>query len=228
MGTIVSAEVALTVTLESALHIGTGLGMAQLLDDRTVQGPHPRASAADVPYPYIPGASLKGRLRYHARQLSAALGWSTQARSAAEGALFGFDQQAGGLVYADLHLDPEQAGELLGKDGAQLLPLVARGERSFVSLARGRKVARSGRLFRIELAERGLAFEGTFAGFLSAEQLEPEQSLGLLLAALRDLSHLGGHKGRGLGKCGVTIGAVTLDGKPRAWDKLVEALPCTS
>jgi CRISPR/Cas system CSM-associated protein Csm3 (group 7 of RAMP superfamily) len=196
-----------------------------LLDDRTVQGPHVRGSAA--PVPYLPGASLKGRLRHHARQLSHALGgWDNEARSEAEGALFGFADRPGGLVYADLHLDHEQNDELLTKEGAALLPYIARTERSFVSLSRERRVALSGRLFRLELAERGMLYGGVITGYLPVESAE--RDLGLLLAALRELSHLGGHKGRGMGKCNATISAVTLGDAPREWADLVGRLPCTS
>jgi len=224
MGSIVSAEVAITITLETALHIGTGLGLAQLLDDRTVQGPHVRGSAA--PVPYLPGASLKGRLRHHARQLSHALGWKDKDRSAAEAGLFGFADQPGGMVYADLHLDHERAGELLKKDGVPLLPYLARSERSFVSLSRERRVALSGRLFRLELAERDMTYVGGISGYLPS--LSAERDLGLLLAALRELGHLGGHKGRGLGKCSATIDAISLGDMPRTWAELVAGLPCTS
>lgn len=222
MGSIVSARVEVVITLESALHIGTGLGMAQLLDDRIVQGPH--ADGTAFPVPYLPGASLKGRLRHHARQLSHALGWSTKDRSEAEAALFGFADRPGGLVYTDLHLDRQSAAELLRSDGAALLPLIGRGERSFVSLSRGRRVALSGRLFRLELAEKGLVFAGAIDGYLPAATRE--RDLGLLLAALRELTHLGGHKGRGLGKCQVEIAAVSLDGALREWAELVRGLPC--
>lgn len=239
MGSMISAKVAITITLETALHIGTGLGLAQLLDDRTVQGPHVQGSTALVPY--LPGASLKGRLRYHARQISHALGWKDKPsergedersedergeRSEAEAALFGFADRPGGLVYPDLHLDPEQSGDLLTKEGAALLPYVARGERSFVSLSRERRVALSGRLFRLELAERGMSYGGVISGYLPGKSAE--RDLGLLLAALRDLSHLGGHKGRGLGKCHATIGSVTLGDTSREWDDLIGRLPCIS
>lgn len=223
MGTSIGAQVTVAITLESALHIGTGLGLAKLLDDRTVQGPHGEASAHALPY--VPGASLKGRLRYHARQLSAALGWDGQARSNAEATLFGFDDRPGGLVFTDLHLDQELHAELLESNGAKLLPFFARSERSFVSLSRERRVARDGRLFRLELAERDLVFVGTISGYLV--DTTPDHALGLLLAALRDLSHLGGHKGRGLGKCVAEIRAVSLNNAPREWTELVRGLPCS-
>lgn len=221
---ISSAEISFVITLETAAHIGTGLGLAQLLDDRTVQGPHAQGSSADLPY--IPGASLKGRLRYHVRQLSHALGWPIDHRSAAEATLFGFDHQPGGLIFSDLHLDRQQFGDLPEAKVADVLPYTVRSERSFVSLSRERRVARSGRLFRLELAERDLAFPGMIQGYMRSEAAL--RDLGLLLAALRELSHLGGHKGRGLGKCAALIHQVQLDGQEYEWAALIGALPCTA
>ena len=208
----------MTIALESALHIGTGLGLGQLLDEVTVQGPHPEAGDIDVPY--IPGASLKGRLRHHARHLSHVLLADARERDCAEAHLFGFDSRAGGLIFADAHLPVGLARDL--KADPAVLTLLARGERSFVSLSRRRRVALEDRLFRIDLAEHGLSFTTTVRGHLPAESAA--RDLGLLLAAACDLTHLGGHKARGLGKCRIDIGAVTLNGEPLDWPKLVEKL----
>src|SRR4051794_34060618 len=123
----------LTIALRSALHIGTGLGLAQILDDRIVQGRHPLVEGADLPY--IPGSSLKGRLRAHVRQLSADLGWNLQQRSGAEARLFGFDDTPGSLVFADAYLADLGLARSLTENGGALLPAVARSERSFVSLS---------------------------------------------------------------------------------------------
>jgi CRISPR/Cas system CSM-associated protein Csm3 (group 7 of RAMP superfamily) len=221
---ISKVEITIAITLETAAHIGTGLGLAQLLDDRTVQGPHAQDTRFELPY--LPGASLKGRLRYHARQLSAALGWKDDDRNATEAALFGFDHQAGSLMYSDLHLDREAFADLLDSQNIAPLQGIVRNERSFVSLSRERRVALEGRLFRLELAERDLVFRGDIQGYLRSDV--PKRDIGLLLAALRDLSHLGGHKGRGLGRCSAQILTVLLDTTEHQWSDLIKGLPCLS
>jgi CRISPR/Cas system CSM-associated protein Csm3 (group 7 of RAMP superfamily) len=211
-------QCALTIVLESALHIGTGLGLGQLLDELTVQGPHPDVD--DIELPYIPGASLKGRLRHHVRQLSGVLLNNPQEHRLAEAHLFGFDNRAGGLIFVDAHLPAGLARSL--KVDPALSALFVRGERSFVSLSRQRRVALEERLFRIQLAEHGLSFATTVHGHLPAASAA--RDLGLLLASARDLTHLGGHKGRGLGRCRIDIGEVRLNGEALDWRKLVEKL----
>ena len=48
----------------------------------------------------------------------------------------------------------------------------------------------------------------------------------MLLAAARDVTHLGGHKGRGLGWCRIEIGATSVPGEPATWQALVEQVLC--
>lgn len=214
-----AAQIDLTITLQTALHIGTGLGLAQILDDRVVQGPHPDAPGA--PLPYIPGSSLKGRLRYHARQLAGVL-LAPEQRSRAEVRLFGLAESPGGLTFSDAHLaDAALANSLAANDGA-LLPLLGRSERSFVGLSRERRVALNQRLFRLELADGELAFAARIGGWLPAAHARSD--LGLLIAAMRDMTHLGGHKGRGLGACSCAIGAITLGAAAIEWQALLEEL----
>ena len=216
-------NVTLTITLEGALHIGTGLGLAQILDDRIVQGPHPHVEGADLPY--IPGSSLKGRLRYHVRQLSTLLGeYITEASGTSEVRLFGSPVAAAGLNFSDAYIaDITLARQLAGdRNNPSLVPLFARSERSFVALSRGRRVALDQHLFRLELADRGLVFTADIQGRLDARTAVYD--LALLLAATRDLTHLGGHKGRGLGHCRLDIPALRVDGTDRDVASLLEVL----
>ncbi len=214
-----------TITLTTMLHIGTGLGRGQLLDDTIVQGPHPDVPALTLPY--IPGSSLKGRLRSHTRQLTAALGWSTAERRTAEAHLFGFDHRPGGLIFVDAHLETRLVESLHVQE--QELPaavhsLLVRSERSFVSLSRQRRVALEQRLFRLEMAEPELPF--TFQATGRLPEADSKRDLGLLLAALCDLTHLGGHKARGCGHCRVAIETVQLNNdQVPDWQKLVKDLP---
>ncbi len=218
-----SLQLQLRVELHSAAHIGTGLGLGQILDDRIVQGPHPQYPNTILPY--LPGSTLKGRLRYHLRRLAAIF-----ALPEVEDRLFGSPERLGDLRVADAHLsDLALVGQMASHKGGDApnsgrpSPLgnyLVRGARSFVSLSRGRRVARDERLFRIELAETGLVFTSTIHGALSAP--EPKRDLALLLAATRDLTHLGGHKGRGLGRCAISIDHVRLNDQPAEWRGLLE------
>ncbi len=214
-------QLTLEIELTSATHIGTGLGLGQLIDDRIVQGPHPEYPGAIVPY--IPGSTLKGRLRYHLRELA-----SIFEQPDVEERLFGNAEQTAALRVSDAHLsDTALVGRLAAADDSAAAgrpsPLGAylvRGARSFVSLSRVRRGARDERLFRIELAERGLRFRSDISGRLPSS--ESQRDLALLCAALRELQHLGGHKGRGLGHCRLASLEIRLDGTLLDWRTLIE------
>ncbi len=216
-----SLHLQLRVELHSAAHIGTGLGLGQILDDRMVQGPHPQYPNTILPY--LPGSTLKGRLRYHLRRLAAIFDLPE-----VEDRLFGSPERLGDLRVADAHLsDTALVGQISEENKEKNEPrpspldgYLVRGARSFVSLSRGRRVARDERLFRLELAETGLVFSSTIHGALSAP--EPKRDLALLLAATRDLTHLGGHKGRGLGRCEISIDHVRLNNQPTEWRTVLE------
>lgn len=222
--TLNRVTVAYTLTLATALHIGTGLGLAQILDDRTVQGPHP--DDASLHLPYVPGSSVKGRLRAQVRRMLLALGGGEKERSRVEASLFGFPEQPGSLCFSDAHLDLEDARIAAWREHDMLHHLTT-VERAFVGLSRVRRVALEQRLFRIELAEHGLPLHGQITGTLHGDT--PEHDLGLLLAACLDLTHLGGMKGRGLGACTLRPDTITLDQTTLTLDALVrtalESLP---
>jgi CRISPR/Cas system CSM-associated protein Csm3 (group 7 of RAMP superfamily) len=214
-----AVELSFAVTLLSATHIGTGLGIGQILDDRTVRGPHPDLDG--VVLPYLPGSSLKGRLRHHARLLAAQLGLPISTRQELEGDLFGFEQLPSALVFADAHLDLTQPA-IAELQRAGLLAGHVLTERRFVSLSRQRRVALDQRLFAIDAAERGLPFRATIAGSLPAARAEA--ALALLLAAIAELTALGGMKGRGLGAVTCAIETAQLGGAATTLGKLLPKL----
>jgi CRISPR/Cas system CSM-associated protein Csm3 (group 7 of RAMP superfamily) len=100
-------------------------------------------------------------------------------------------------------------------------------------LSRLRGVALEQHLFTVEVVPPHLTFEGRIYGALPdegrvvtvADRTLP-RDLTLLVAACRALTHLGGRKSRGLGRCRLTIPAdgLTVDGHSLAPEKLLEVL----
>lgn len=225
--TYLPIELRLTIELQSPLHIGSGFGAGQRLDDTIVQGPHPLIEGSSG-LPYIPGSSLKGRLRHHARTLAESLGWSPGSeRTQVEAQLFGYADSPGRLQFRDAHLaDLALARAISGQGGAEPLPpWLVRSERSFVGLS-PRRVAAAQRLFRIEMAEPTLRFDTQISGNLPGPEGAARRSLALLIAAARALTHLGGHKGRGLGACHIAIpdDGLRLGDHAVSWRALLEEL----
>jgi len=226
-------EVALHIqaTLESGMHIGTGFGMGKLLDERTMQGPHARPTLS-VSLPYIPGSSLKGRLRATATSLVEMV-FPTRDEIEREDMiidLFGADvmgstranqRRAGRLFFSDMHLVADQERAISQEKGA-LLPYLALEHRARVALSRERRSAKEDMLMAIEVASSDLTMETTIRGWLPEAQAMRE--VALLVLAIRATIHLGGHKGRGLGAIEMVPISIKIANKDISLDTLGEEL----
>ncbi len=218
MSTYVPISLSLEITLETALHVGTGFGLAQLLDDRTTCGPHPYPTY-EATLPYIPGSSLKGRLRAHAERMAASLALA-QATLLIED-LFGTARIPGRLVFPDAHL-VEVDERMIARKDANLLPYLALEERTFVALSRQRRTAIDKRLARIEATSAGLRMETTLRGWLLPEQAQ--LALALLVLAAHTTTMIGGHKARGMGAVQIRASTCMIDEQVLSLAQLWEAL----
>lgn len=201
-------EMQLRLGLDTPLHVGTGYGMANYLDART-QTDHEN-------YPYIPGSSLKGRLRYYLRRLLSSWNGPADVSAPIEN-LFGAKDQVGSLFFGNLRLDSEWRNLIArlrqdGTGGNTAAERIQTQRRTNVMLSRLRGVAMERRLFTVETVPPPLAFEGRIRGYLPDcdrtltinDQTYP-RDLALLIAACSALTHLGGRKSRGLGRCHLNI-----------------------
>ena len=194
-------DIRLRLELASALHIGTGYGLAGYLDARTFAGPDG--------YPLVPGSSLKGRLRFYTSQLLYSL--SPDDETPLE-TLFGKENQEGCLFYGDLRLAQAWQGLASQPDGRTAPQGLVTQRRTNVMLSRLRGVALEHRLFTVEAAAPHLTFEGDIGGILPDRGRVLEvggrslpYDLALLVAACCTLTHLGGRKSRGLGRARLVI-----------------------
>lgn len=194
----------------SAFHIGTGYGLAGVLDRKTVRG--------GDRFIYIPGSSLKGRVKMFYQQVASRLGkegcWQRGAPCdppalCCSCRAFGSPKVEGPLAFSDARLD-----EILRKDIQSLdeehydrryLPLFETEVRANVMLSRLRRTARRAHLFTTELGRPGLELDFFIAGWLPPSETLGSQAIplevALLVAALRMMDQLGGGKSRGSGRC---------------------------
>lgn len=216
MSTYAPVQCELEIGLLSALHIGTGFGVAGLVDDRTTVGPVPHQSNLPA-LPYIPGASLKGRLRMYAYNLAGQSGLALADQAILCQDLFGTAAQATRLVFPDAHLTDATVSAV--RPAPQALTLE---ERSHVTISRLRRSAIDQLLMRIEVAAPGLQLTTTIRGWLPAERAA--HGLALLTIAACATTHLGGHKGRGLGAVYIRPTRVFLQDTPcnvaELWERL--------
>ncbi|MFZ5591140.1 MAG: RAMP superfamily CRISPR-associated protein [Bacillota bacterium] len=143
--------------------------------------------------PYIPGSSLKGKLRAYARHLVNCLNGFVPCSGAADCPcdvceLFGSSgNRPGRLYFPDLYLTGEESGFSLHTAGR-------------VALERYRRVARDQALAFIQVAElgAGAVWQGEITGTLAGEALK--RQLVLLSLALRQIYALGGGVSGGWGR----------------------------
>lgn len=163
--------------------------------------------------PYIPGSTLKGRLRYNAALLSGMVGEKECSFMRQQNRmctclvcqLFGNEGNFPGSLYFD-HLYPVDAagGELSAGD----LPVALRAG---VGLDRARRVAVDGHLFFTEAAAvPGVTFTGAIEGAAFGERAGKAATLLYLAAGL--IRTLGNNQSRGMGWVEPQM-AIKLDGR---------------
>lgn len=211
-------DVKLEIAVQGPLHIGTGYDRG--LVHRTVV----RDGYGHV---YIPGSSLKGKVRNACEDLARCSGLGVcglprvaEAISDANhhperclvcrvfGCPGGNDSRGRALYWQDARL-AEKWRSLTSVQGRRrawnpdqtLL-------RTQVQLSRARGMAAEGRLFTSESTLGGMEFEGRVAGWLKAMPCSGAtgyHELNLLLAGLRLVDMLGGGRSRGPGRCRISL-----------------------
>jgi len=206
MATIVINPI--TISLKGTLHIGAGYQRG--LIDRAIV----RARGGQV---YIPGSSLKGKVREACEWLASLQGLSVcrppypRGMCGARGTpcivcrIFGTPggqhDEILGLHWDNAYLSQEW------KDAAGKLKLSY--PRTQVGMSRRRGVAREGLLFTAEFTAERLSFQTRISGHLPLTAVLDEPGryyeLSLLLAGLKLVDSLGGNTSRGAGRCRISL-----------------------
>lgn len=179
----------LTIEFERAFHAGSGHALAGRLDRAIV-----RDTAGK---PYLPGSTLKGKLRHASREIAhvfnericgADRACLPDAPVCAICRMFGSAFRSGAVYVSDARADYDENPGLAGED-----PVVW-GERMGVSINRKTGTAEPKRLYSYECAS-ALKLRAVVEGELG------ESELLLLSAAAKALFFFGGGSSRGLGHC---------------------------
>jgi hypothetical protein len=160
-------QVDYAVRILSPFHVGTGYGLASLVDSRTVRGHDGLA--------YIPGSTVKGLVREAFRKVAGLFGSGSHTACGSECGkcleciLFGTALRPGLLAFGDARLPEGKVYEIDGIFRDYPLPKhIADSEtRTHVRLTRWSRTALSGYLFTFELAGNGLCYEGSILGRLA-------------------------------------------------------------
>lgn len=235
-------ELSYEVKLETPLHCGSGFARGIL--DRAVV----RDGFGDL---YIPGSTIKGRMRHAAEVLAQQLElhaclapWpgdpaQKDQRGMCHGPslcsvclLFGAPSRGERLFFDDCKLVDDQRKTLFGQyvdtpqEGRRYFPRFQTWERTQVMLDRQRRVAATAHLFTSEFGVRHLTFVGHITGYLPDAlpntDVKPEA---FLLAAMRLVESLGGDRSRGVGHCRLEPNQlVTIGARRDDWRSLLSTL----
>jgi len=210
----------LKIQPETAFFIG-GPGRTLPLVDRSIE-------VDELGFPYIPGSSFRGRVRVHLERLLKTMGEPVCTPPRPESMcphnrevvlrghavcrvcrIFGNAWIPSSVVFSNFKL--VEFPNLVGSSGKSLWL------RPGVSIDRHLGTAEEQKLFTLECVpfqpgNKPLVFQGVIEGWLSKEDL------GWLIAAIRLVSHLGGHKARGLGRIMITLEDLKLwDEQRKTW-----------
>ncbi|MEW6399735.1 MAG: RAMP superfamily CRISPR-associated protein [Bacillota bacterium] len=203
-----------TVALESSLYVGSGFGYG-LVD---------AAAVCDARgHPYIPGSSIKGRVRQACEGVARTHGLYV-CEPPYPGRMCGNGESRRCIVCRVFGNPGGSEGELerLHWDNAYLLSSwsEAAGDmrltcaRTQVGISRTRGVAREGLLFSQQFATRLLSFATAITGSLWLTPVAGEKGvyyeLMLLLAGLHLVDSLGGRRSGGAGRCRLLVPAAVL------------------
>ena len=209
-------EIHYTLQVHSPLRVGTGIGKAAYLDNTIVRDAYGQ--------PFIPGSTIKGKTRAAMFRLAGALGLTTHSvfdepnGCLADGQpvcdicrIFGSPQIPGNLYFDNvvLHEDIQKVLEVLDDDlrSHHLAPKAAlsfgQNIRTNVALDRRTRTSLADHLFSTESVGKPLIFRGS----IRAEECAAltERDTACLVLVLQQITHLGGARGRGMGRCEIML-----------------------
>lgn len=215
-------EICFDLTVHSAFFIGSGLGIAGIVD---------KACMKDAEgFIYIPGSSIKGKIRYYCKQLLQLPKFKTSVEICETFnnpevcksdnpclicRLFGSNYTEGALHFHNAQLKDEFRSVLDKKNPIDMK--YQTNLRTNNKINRYTRTTEKGHLFTTEAGEKGFVFDGTIIGCFDVVICEESEyktplELFLLMSGLHLVNNIGGQKSRGMGNCKVEISKIMIDG----------------
>ena len=199
----------LQIILNSPLIIGSGFGIAGLIDSTTVKGNDNIA--------YIPASSLKGKIRSEFKKTLEALNirvcnsvitdnkeickYSNIKDACVICRIFGSEFYDGSIIFEDAITEPE-AREVIKKiEENKVIPSFQSSLRTGIRINRYLKIADEGALFTLEGVNPSITFKSMIYG--SCYITDEEYSY--LRETICMITHIGGDKSGGMGRCTIKV-----------------------
>jgi len=200
----------LTIEFETALHHGSGFGLAGIVDRAVLRD--------ESGMPYLAGSALKGKFRHAAARVLLGTGgrvcgpwsesdapWCAPPSSCLLCEIFGSPRRSGAASFEDAYPEMPEQAILRGHNQTSLSKVFWGGSdvRSTTAMDRCLRKARPEHLFSTETVSRLVRFAAHVRGDFSAEQAR------LLHEAAKLIGHFGADSARGLGACSCRLTEVS-------------------
>ncbi|MBE0427713.1 MAG: hypothetical protein IBX72_13855 [Nitrospirae bacterium] len=204
----------LSIRFTTPFIVGSGFGKGGLVDSTTVKGNNNIV--------YLPGSSIKGRIKsefkknmemlYPGSICNSLISRRTEIckqqdikNACAICRIFGSEFCEGSLIFEDAVIE-ERIRDILHKiEGNKVIPLFQSSIRTGIRLNRFLKTAEEGALFTLEGVNPAIVLTSRIYGscYISDDECS------YLKEVIKTITHLGGNKARGMGRCSVDVREVT-------------------
>jgi CRISPR-associated protein Csm3 len=217
-----------SIELLSPLRIQTGIGTATL-DNTVVKDAEGKV--------YVPGSSIKGKMRSIFYRFADALGYALHDRGQdASGCYIYQNPCMVCRIFGSPHWDGQLHFDnaLLSRDMQTFIDYLNRVNerkdihyqqpfgvqaRTNVAINRKFRVAQPNLLFTTECVDKELSFSGQISGEIRDRDGDLS-ALALVLASLQEITHLGADRSRGMGRCKIFVQKVVVNGQEKDVDIL--------
>lgn len=200
----------LTITFSSPFMVGSGFGIAGLVDSSTVKD-----SDGIV---YLPASSIKGKIKSEFKKNIESLFTGSVCNSIMSGRtnvcqdkdiknacvvcrIFGSEFYEGSLIFEDAVMDADTREILYKIENNKIIPVFQSSIRSGTKINRFLKTTEEGALFSLEGVNPAIVLTSNING--SCYMSEDEYNY--FKGTIKTITHLGGNKARGNGRCNIDI-----------------------
>lgn len=207
-----SIDLKLQITFTSPFIVGSGFGSAGVVDRRSIKDVGGIA--------YIPATSIKGKVKAELQKVMASLKYALCGPALGSGIckeddlknaclicrLFGSEFYEGSLIFADAKMDENIYSLLKRIEESKVIPVIQSSIRAGIKIDRRWRSAEAEALFTHEAVHPLSRYTSRIFGsaWLSDEEY------GLFKSAIECITHLGGRKAGGLGRCKAEVNEVSI------------------
>ena len=197
------------ISFTSPFIIGSGFGIAGIIDSATIKDNNNIV--------FIPGSSVKGRIRSEFKKVLESLGEPTCNSiianrpevcksddikdACAMCRIFGSEFHEGRLFFEDAVMDSKTLELFSRIVKNRSLPVLQSSIRTGTRLDRYRRTVDEGALFTFE----GVNPQVAFTSFISGSSYVSDDEYSLFKGTIEAITHFGGNKARGMGRCNIRL-----------------------